>query len=165
MNLSGFDDCMQAASEIQSASEGRVPGHLGVRVNSGIDSNDHIAQFNAGLNAIETMNTHHIPLSESGEYNFNVKLLRDNLPQIENWLKTKLLGENAYKALDKKQSDIELKDKTSFLKDMNVLFTGNDNKSEITKSISAYITSHDLKSVRKLIAKLSNVREESTEVE
>lgn len=165
MNLSGFDDCMQAANDIQSNSVGQVSGHLGNRVNSGLDSNDHISQFNAGLDAMETLHNHYIPLSEVGVYNFDSQLMKDNLPEIENWLKSKLMSENGYEALDKKKSDVQIENKTSFLKEMNELFNEVDNRNELIKSLSAYITSHGIKTVRDLISKLSNSKTEPEESE
>ena len=163
MNLSGFDDCMQAANDIQSGSTGQVSGHLGNRVNTGLDSNDHISQFNAGLDAMETLHNHYIPLSEAGVYTFDTQLMKDNVSQIENWLKVKLTSENGYKPLNEKRSDVDLSDKTIFLKDMNELFSQLDSRNELIKSLSAYITTNDISSVRDLIAKLSNSTSETEE--
>lgn len=156
MNLSGFDDCMKAASEIQGNTQGERTGHLGNRVNSPVDSNDHIAQFNAGLDAMSNFNVNHIPLSESGSFDFDVKKMKRAVDSIRTWLKSKLLTENGYKAMGGVKSDVSLEDKTSFLKDMAALFVELDDeyKNDLIRSLSAYITSYDIKSVRELLNKL-----------
>jgi predicted HNH restriction endonuclease len=157
MNLSGFDDCMQAASEIQSSTEGTVPNHLGTSVNAPVSGGgEHISQFNAGLDAMQTLNNSHIPLSESGSYQFDIDILQDNVDSIENWLKAKLVTENGNQAEAK--TDHKLEKKTEFLKDMGELFNEMDksDRESLIKSISSYIEYHDIASVRSLISKINN---------
>lgn len=157
MNLSGFDDCMQAASEIQSSTTGTTPNHLGTSVNNPVSgSGDHISQFNAGLDAMQTLNNSHIPLSESSSYTFDIKLLKEYIDSIENWLKNKLSTENNYNSESK--TDHKLDTTTQFLKDMSQLFTEIDksDRDTLINSISSYIEYHDINSVRGLISKINN---------
>ena len=156
MNISGFDDCMKAAAEIQSNSQGTVPNHLGNRINSPSNVNDHISQFNAGLDAMQTLNNSYIPLSESGQFKIDLDALRGTVDVLDTWLKTKLVSENINKTQNEKNSDFSIENKTDFLKEMNDLFQElpDSNKRNIIQSLSSFITSYDVKTVRGLISKL-----------
>ena len=163
MNLSGFDDCMQAAADIQASSTGKAATHLGNNGNAPIEAGNHISQFNAGLDYMETLNTNYIPLSESGSFQYDLSVIQDNMDSIDNWLKSKLMSENGYKAVDKKQSDVQLGNKTEFLKEMTSVFGTMDatKRSDLLKSLSAYITAHSVDTVRDLVKKVQNSTEES----
>lgn len=157
MNISGFDDCLNAANEIQSNTQGEVANHLGNKVNSPIDTADHIAQFNNGLNTMQTLHGHHIPLSESVSYSIDNKVISGVVDTVETWLKNKLMSDN--EIADKSHSDYSLDNKTSFLKDMQELFSElpEEAKNDIVSNISKLISSYDIKSVRGLISKIKNL--------
>lgn len=159
MNITGFDDCMKAASEIQSNSEGKIPNHLGNRVNSPTDTGDHISQFNAGLDAMQTLNNDYIPLSEFGGFKIDLNTLSGVVDILDTWLKNKLMSENGYKSQGKKSSDYSIEDKTGFLKEMAELFRElpEENKQKIIQSLSSFITSYGVKTIRGLISKLRNI--------
>jgi len=155
MNFSGFDDCFNAANEIQSNTQGELANHLGNKVNAPIDASDHITQFNNGLDAMQTLHGNHIPLSEGMSYSIDNKLISNVVDKIDVWLKNKLSTDNKFS--DKYKSDYDLSNKTDFLKEMNELFSELSNKSNIVLNISKFINSYDIKSVRDLISKLKSL--------
>ena len=67
MNLSGFENTLDLANEISEGTEGEVVSNqLGTNnVAEPIDDNDHIAQFNRGVEAMTQIGNYNIGITES----------------------------------------------------------------------------------------------------